>query len=65
MVVHKRYRASFNFLEHPRVLIALKRKVGLIQDISFSTQQPDEFFRLIQEAISENRVAQNSNIAGS
>jgi Ca2+/Na+ antiporter len=52
MIVRKRYRASFNFLEHPRVVIALKRKAGPVQDISFSTRQPDEVLRVIQEAVS-------------
>ena len=52
MFVCKRYRASFNFLEYPRVVIALKRKVGPVQDISFSTQRPDELLRLIQESVS-------------
>ncbi len=37
MVIRKRYRASFNFLEHPRVVVALKRKVGPVRDISFSS----------------------------
>lgn len=52
MFVRKRYRASFNFLEYPRVVIALKTKVGPVQDISFSTQRPDEVLRLIQESVS-------------
>ena len=49
MLIRKRYRASFNFLEHPRVVIAFKRKVGPVRDISFSTCQPDVVLRLIQE----------------
>lgn len=49
MVVHKRYRASFNFLEHPRVVVALKMKKGPVMDVSFSTSQPDEVIRLIDE----------------
>jgi hypothetical protein len=52
MVVRERYRASFNFLEYPRVVIAFKRKIGLVRDISFSTPHPDEVKRLIQAAIS-------------
>jgi Ca2+/Na+ antiporter len=44
-----RYRAMFNFLEHPRVVIALKVKKGLVRDIAFSTRQPDEVMRLIQK----------------
>jgi Ca2+/Na+ antiporter len=45
----KRYRASFNFLEYPRVVIVLKRKTGPVQEISFSTRQPSEFLHLVQE----------------
>ena len=51
----KRYRASFNFLEYPRVVIALKIPKGPVKDISFSTRQPDEIIQLIQKAISERR----------
>jgi len=57
MVIRKRYRASFNFLEHPRVVIALKRKVGLVQDISFSTRRPDDVLQRIQTAVSAHRAA--------
>ena len=54
MFVRKRYRASFNFLEHSRVVIRLKRKAGLVRDISFSTRQPEELIQLIQRVISAN-----------
>jgi Ca2+/Na+ antiporter len=57
MSIRKRYRASFNFLEHPRVVIAFKRKVGLVRDISFSTRRPDDVLRLIQEAVSAKKAA--------
>jgi hypothetical protein len=59
MSIRKRYRASFNFLEYPRVVIAFKRKVGPVRDISFSTRRPDDVIRLIQEAVSANRAAQH------
>jgi hypothetical protein len=52
MLFRRRYRASFNFLEHPRVVIALKEKSGLVWDISFSTRHPDELIRLLQNAAS-------------
>ena len=52
MLIRKRYRASFNFLEHPRVVIAFKRKVGIVRDISFSTCHPDEVIRHLQNAAS-------------
>ncbi len=56
MTIRKRYRASFTFLEHPRVVIAFKRKVGLVRDISFSTRRPDEVLRLIREAVTAKRA---------
>lgn len=43
-----RYRAMFNFLEYPRVVIALNRKKGPVQDIAFSTRHPDEVMALLQ-----------------
>ena len=49
MMIRNRYRASFNFLEYPRVVIAFKRKAGPVRDISFSTRQPEEIMRLIRE----------------
>ncbi len=52
MMVRKRYRASFNFLEHRRVVIALKRKAGPVRDVSFSTRHPDRVIQLLQNAIS-------------
>ncbi|HSF83471.1 MAG TPA: hypothetical protein VLA49_19690 [Anaerolineales bacterium] len=47
MMIRKRYRVSFNFLEHPRVVVALNQKAGLVRDVSFSTRQPEELIRLI------------------
>jgi hypothetical protein len=55
MSVHNRYRASFNFLEHPRVVIALKRRVGPVRDISFSTRRPEDVIRLTRTAQAANR----------
>jgi hypothetical protein len=43
-----RYRAMFNFLEYPRLVIALKVKQGLVRDIAFSTRQPEELMRIIR-----------------
>lgn len=56
MLIRRRYRASFNFLEYPRVVIALKRKVGPVWDISFSTRHPDELVRLIHQAMAAKKV---------
>lgn len=46
-----RYRASFNFLEYPRVVIWFKQKKGPVEGISFSTQQADEVLRLVHELV--------------
>ncbi|MGB2897385.1 MAG: hypothetical protein WBB65_14630 [Anaerolineales bacterium] len=51
MLIRGRYRASFNFLEHPRVVIALKTKAGPVRDISFSTVHPNEVIQIVQNAI--------------
>jgi Ca2+/Na+ antiporter len=58
MFIRKRYRASFNFLEYPRVVVAFKRKVGPVRDISFSTRRPDDVLLLIQGAVSANKATQ-------
>ena len=50
MTAHQRYRVSYNFLEYPRVVIGLKRKAGLVRDVSFSTRQPGEVIRCLQAA---------------
>jgi hypothetical protein len=47
MFVGGRYRASFNFLEFPRVVIALKKKAWIVRDVSFSTSNPGEVLRLL------------------
>lgn len=57
MLIRKRYRASFNFLEHPRVVIELNRKVSLVQDISFSTRRPDDVIQLLQNAVTARNTA--------
>jgi hypothetical protein len=57
MFVRKKYRASINFLEHSRVVIGLKRKAGLVTDISFSTRQPNEIIRLMQGVVPVNKTA--------
>ena len=47
-----RYRAMFNFLEYPRVVLLLKRKKGPVRDVVFSTAHPDEVIGLMRERIS-------------
>jgi hypothetical protein len=51
MMVRKRYRASYNFLEHPRVVIELKKKAGPVQDVSFTTRHPDAVLRTLERLI--------------
>ncbi|MEA3327713.1 MAG: hypothetical protein U9R53_10505 [Chloroflexota bacterium] len=51
ILVRGRYRASFNFLEHPRVVISFKNKVGPILDFSFSTSRPEQLLMHLEEAI--------------
>jgi hypothetical protein len=57
MLIRRRYRASFNFLEHPRVVIALNRRAGPVRDISFSTRHPDQVIQLLQDAASAPSAA--------
>ncbi len=47
-----RYRAMFNFLEYPRVVIALRVRKGPVRDIAFSTRRPDEVMRWIRAGAS-------------
>ena len=55
MFVDGRYRASFNFLEYPRVVIALRGK-RRVRDISFTTRQPDKVLRLIHKAAAARKL---------
>ncbi len=57
MNVRQRYRASVNFLEYPRIVIAFKKKVGPVRDISFSTRHPDEVLQHIHQALAAKRSA--------
>jgi hypothetical protein len=43
-----RYRAMFNFLEHPRLVIALAQRRGPVRDIAFSTSRLEELRSLIE-----------------
>ncbi|MHB1355510.1 MAG: hypothetical protein ACYCZF_06000 [Anaerolineae bacterium] len=61
MSFRSRYRVSFNFLEYPRLVIALKHKMGPVQDVPFTTRQSDVLLQLISQAT----VSHNSNIGNS
>jgi hypothetical protein len=49
MVVRQRYRVSFNLLEYPRVVVAL-RSQRLVRDVSFTTRRPAEVISLLKAA---------------
>jgi Ca2+/Na+ antiporter len=55
--IQGRYRAMFNFLEYPRVIISLKIRKGLVWDIAFSTEYPDVVLQFVQEAINKEQSA--------
>ena len=46
------YRAFFNFLEYPRVVVTLKNKKGPVQEIAFSTKCPEQVMEIIQGGLS-------------
>lgn len=51
MFINGRYRASYNFLEYPRVVISFKRKVGPAKELSFSTNQPYNLLAKLGKAV--------------
>lgn len=53
-VVEGRYRASFNFLEHPRAVIQFTKKVGPVADISFSTSHPRQVIEQVRYLINRD-----------
>jgi hypothetical protein len=53
MTVHGRYRISFNFLEYERVCVGLKKKQGLVQDISFSTRQVEKVIAVLSKLVDD------------
>ncbi|MDH3944005.1 MAG: hypothetical protein OEV06_07935, partial [Anaerolineae bacterium] len=48
MMVEGRYRVSFNFLEHERVVLRLKRKRGPVRDVSFSTGAAEKVVGVVE-----------------
>ena len=54
MLIRNRYRASFNFLEYPRVVVALKKPAGPVVDLSFTTRHPDELIQQVEAEITAN-----------
>lgn len=45
--VNRIYRAYFNFLEHPRVVINFINKQGPVQALVFTTRQPERVIEII------------------
>lgn len=45
--IDRRYRAMFNFLEYPRLVVRLRTKQGPVRDLVFSTRKPDELRGLL------------------
>jgi hypothetical protein len=56
MFVHRKYRVSLNFLEHPRVVVTLKQKQGLVQEVSFSTRHPTDLLSFLCTAVEEQEA---------
>ena len=46
-----KYRAFFNFLEYPRVVVTLKKKKGAVREIAFSTKQPERVLSIVQSSL--------------
>ena len=55
MVVRGRYRVSFNFLEYPRVVVALRSQSGPVRDVSFTTRHPEAVCAALSAALSSGR----------
>ena len=51
MWIKGKYRAFFNFLEYPRVVVTLKEKKGLVREIAFSTRHPEQVMEFIQSKL--------------
>ena len=55
MFVRRKYRAYLNFLEYQRIVLVLKRKMGPVAEIAFSTKHPKEVMKLVENKIEMNR----------
>jgi len=56
-IIKGEYRAMLNFLEHPRIVIELEKKRGLVREVAFSTEKPNEILRIIEESIAGRDTA--------
>ena len=48
-IIRRNYRSMFNFLEHERVVLSLRKKKCLVREVAFSTTQPEKIMRIITE----------------
>lgn len=58
-----RYRAMFNFLEYPRLVLALRLKKGPVRDIAFSTRRPAEVLATLQPLLSSHLAPSGPSMA--
>jgi len=49
--VNGKYRAFYNFLEYPRLLVYFREKQGLVQALVFSTRKPDKIQEILESRI--------------
>lgn len=47
---------SFYFLDHPRLVVRLKERRGLVQDIAFSTRHPEQLLARIHRTASSRQA---------
>jgi hypothetical protein len=58
-----RYRAMFSFLEHPRLVLALRLKKGPVRDIAFSTRRPAEVLATLQPLLQSRPAPSGASLA--
>jgi len=51
MFIKGKYRAFWNFLEYPRVVVTLKEKKGPVSEIAFSTKHPEQVMEFIRSGL--------------
>ena len=49
--VNRIYRAYYNFLEFPRLIITFHQKQGLVQALVFTTRNPDQILEILQTSV--------------
>ena len=51
--VDGKYRAFYNFLEYPRLLVTFKKKQGVVQELVFTTRKPEKIMDILTSMVSE------------